>query len=138
MPIFMNPFQKHDASDFPDVYVPLAHATRNASVVADHNEKLGHSTDNPVNDKVGEASVGGEYSANTVEGLRAEIDLDIAASGHDTAYDRKSKVINKAIMDIGMGSYQWQLFVLCGFGWLADNLVLQVRSGGQNSLESEG
>ena len=32
----------------------------------------------------------------------------------------KSKVINKAIMDIGMGSYQWQLFVLCGFGWLAD------------------
>ena len=46
--------------------------------------------------------------------------VDIAASGHDTAYDRKSKVINKAIMDIGMGSYQWQLFILCGFGWLAD------------------
>ena len=32
----------------------------------------------------------------------------------------KSKVINKAIQDIGMGRYQWQLFVLCGFGWLAD------------------
>ena len=38
----------------------------------------------------------------------------------------KSKVINKAIQDIGMGPYQWQLFVLCGFGWLADNLWLQV------------
>ena len=37
----------------------------------------------------------------------------------------KSKVINKAIQDIGMGPYQWQLFVLCGFGWLADNLWLQ-------------
>ena len=24
-----------------------------------------------------------------------------------------------------MGRYQWQLFVLCGFGWLADNLWLQ-------------
>lgn len=32
----------------------------------------------------------------------------------------KSKVINKAIQDIGMGSYQWKLFCLCGFGWLAD------------------
>jgi len=25
-----------------------------------------------------------------------------------------------AIQDIGMGKYQWQLFSLCGFGWLAD------------------
>ena len=32
----------------------------------------------------------------------------------------KSKVINKAIQDVGMGTYQWKLFVLCGFGWLAD------------------
>ncbi|KAL9138726.1 MAG: hypothetical protein Q9175_000081 [Cornicularia normoerica] len=83
----MNPFQKHDVNDFPGVYVPLAHATRDASVVADHNQKLGISSDSPVNDKVGEANVGSDYSANTVEGLRAEIDLDIAASGHDTAYD---------------------------------------------------
>ena len=74
MPIFMNPFQKHDVSDFPDVYVPLAHATRKGSVVADHNKKLGFSSDSPVNDRAGEANIGGEYSANTIEGLRAEID----------------------------------------------------------------
>ena len=72
MPIFMNPFQKHDVSDFPDVFIPLAHATRNASVDADHNEKLGISSDSPANDREGESNVGG---ANTVEGLRAEIDL---------------------------------------------------------------
>ena len=36
------------------------------------------------------------------------------------AYLGKSKIINKAIQDIGMGRYQWELFVLCGFGWLAD------------------
>lgn len=42
----------------------------------------------------------------------------------------KSKVINKAIQDIGMGRYQWELFALCGFGWTADNLWLQVRGGG--------
>lgn len=44
-------------------------------MVADHNQKLGISSDSPVNDKVGEANVGSDYSANTVEGLRAEIDL---------------------------------------------------------------
>lgn len=32
----------------------------------------------------------------------------------------KSNLINKAIQDIGMGRYNWQLFVLCGFGWFAD------------------
>lgn len=40
-------------------------------------------------------------------------------------YVGKSKVINLAIMDIGMGRYQWELFALCGFGWTADNLWLQ-------------
>ncbi|MCJ1454101.1 hypothetical protein MMC28_004451, partial [Mycoblastus sanguinarius] len=49
----------------------------------------------------------------------------------------KSKVINKAITDIGMGMYQWELFVLCGFGWLADNLVLQVVALTLPSLTSE-
>lgn len=75
MPIFMNPFQKHDVSDFPNVYVPLAHSTRNASVVADHEQKSGISSGSPVDDKLDEANVGAAYSANTVEGLRAEIDL---------------------------------------------------------------
>lgn len=32
-------------------------------------------------------------------------------------------VINRAVQDIGMGRYQWQLFVLCGFGWFADKYV---------------
>jgi len=29
-----------------------------------------------------------------------------------------------------MGPYQWHLFALCGGGWMADNLWLQVRSLG--------
>ena len=32
----------------------------------------------------------------------------------------KSRIINRAIQDIGMGRYQWELFILCGMGWLAD------------------
>ena len=128
MPIFLNPFRKHDVSDFEGVYVPLANSQRHHSVVAAYDDRKNSLTKDPSLDEKGlkiTPSPENSYSAYTLEGLRAEIELDLAASGHDTAYDRKSKVINKAIQDIGMGSYQWSLFVLCGFGWLADNLWLQ-------------
>jgi hypothetical protein len=109
--IFSNPFKKHDASEFPDVVIPLGQATRQPSV--NSNEK---------HDDASRASSDGVQSGGvrTLESLRAEIDSDTTA---DTAYDRKSKVINKALADMGMGRYQWSLFVLCGFGWLADKYV---------------
>ncbi|KAK1465295.1 major facilitator superfamily transporter [Colletotrichum cuscutae] len=56
----------------------------------------------------------------TIEGLRKEVRR--GGQGRWTEYELKSKLINKAIQDIGMGRYNWQLFVLCGFGWFADNL----------------
>lgn len=71
MVIFMNPFQNHDVNDFPDVYVPLALAERHPSIIAAHEEKPG------LQDK-GQGGAGNEYSAHTVEGLRAEIDLGMA------------------------------------------------------------
>lgn len=40
----------------------------------------------------------------------------------------KSLLINKAVQDIGMGRYNWQLFILCGFGWFADKYVLVPRA----------
>ena len=69
MPIFMNPFQTHHVSDFPDVYVPLSRATRKPSVVAAHDRKMRFASDTPGMDGAGEANV-----VNTVEGLRVEID----------------------------------------------------------------
>lgn len=33
--------------------------------------------------------------------------------------------LDKTIDRIGMGSYQWTLLALCGFGWLADNMWIQ-------------
>lgn len=29
---------------------------------------------------------------------------------------------------MGMGKYQWELFALCGCGWMADNLWLQASN----------
>ncbi|KAK4217157.1 major facilitator superfamily domain-containing protein [Rhypophila decipiens] len=82
-----------------------------------------------------------EYS---IEGLRREVRRGTGGSGKGTgggekwtAYEMKSKLINKAIQDIGMGRYNWQLFVLCGFGWFADNLWMQGVSLTLPSLSAE-
>jgi MFS family permease len=40
----------------------------------------------------------------------------------DPIYEGKARALNAAIQDIGMGWYQWQLFVVVGFGWASDNL----------------
>ncbi|PYI20102.1 MFS general substrate transporter [Aspergillus japonicus CBS 114.51] len=43
---------------------------------------------------------------------------DAAASD----YRFKADQLNRAIQEIGMGRYQWQLFGVIGFGWASDNL----------------
>lgn len=73
-----------------------------------------------------------EYS---IEGLRKA--MRDGRRGQWSEYEIKSKLINKAIQDIGMGSYNWQLFILCGFGWFADNLWLQGVSLTLPSLSAE-
>ncbi|KAI9805810.1 MAG: hypothetical protein M1825_000424 [Sarcosagium campestre] len=130
MPFFINPFKKHDASEFEGVLVPLGEAPRHPSVVGTHHERSGKNgtlADGSSDKDAERASdrLSEDVSPYSIEGLRAEIDADIGASGINATYDRKSKIINKAVQDIGMGRYNWQLFVLCGFGWFADNLWLQ-------------
>ncbi|KAH7341696.1 major facilitator superfamily domain-containing protein [Rhizoctonia solani] len=44
----------------------------------------------------------------------------------DIVYDLKSELVNQCLQnEIGMGRYQWELFLLSGFGWMADNIWLQ-------------
>jgi hypothetical protein len=40
----------------------------------------------------------------------------------DPVYAAKARILNDAIKEMGMGRYQWQLFVVVGFGWASDNL----------------
>ncbi|KAI0851263.1 MFS general substrate transporter [Daldinia vernicosa] len=72
----------------------------------------------------------------TIEGLRREV-REGQRRRQWSEYELKSKLINKAIQDIGMGRYNWQLFVLCGFGWFADNLWMQGVSLTLPSLSEE-
>ncbi|KAL2845930.1 major facilitator superfamily domain-containing protein [Aspergillus pseudoustus] len=110
MPNWKNLLSTRDRGLYPDVVVPLARDSTSA-----------------VNEAKNEANAQekGVAGSLTLESLRAEIESGVVVSGHDSVYDRKAKIINRAIQDIGMGRYQWGLFVLCGFGWIADNLWLQ-------------
>ncbi|PBK66828.1 MFS general substrate transporter [Armillaria solidipes] len=56
-------------------------------------------------------------------GKEEEAPKDVYSQGTlDPIYQRKAHILNDAIQDIGMGKYQWALFVVTGFGWLSDNL----------------
>ncbi|KAI0632310.1 MFS general substrate transporter [Trametes polyzona] len=40
----------------------------------------------------------------------------------DPVYQAKARILNDALQEIGMGRYQWYLFIVAGFGWFSDNL----------------
>ncbi|KAH7389691.1 major facilitator superfamily domain-containing protein [Phaeosphaeria sp. MPI-PUGE-AT-0046c] len=133
--MFVNPFKTHDIDEFPGVHQPLDTAPHRASSVSANQRASIAPTektdkdDKPEDDTLrrpnSNASSGVVNHGMTRETLKAEILADVAANDTDTPYDRKSKVINRALQDMGMGKYQWELFALCGGGWMADNLWLQ-------------
>ena len=66
-----------------------------------------------------------EDGDDSVENSKLQAAEEETVTSGESVYDRRSKIINRAIQDIGMGKYQWRLFILCGFGWLADNIWMQ-------------
>jgi len=65
----------------------------------------------------------GKEAAQEVVPSMLEAPVSVLEDGSlDPVYEAKAKVLNKAIRDIGMGRYQWQLFIVIGFGWSMDNL----------------
>jgi MFS family permease len=48
------------------------------------------------------------------------------ASRHTGA--TRTELLSDCITTIGMGSYQWKLFFLCGLGWAADSMYMQAIS----------
>ncbi|KAF8953239.1 major facilitator superfamily domain-containing protein [Flammula alnicola] len=53
-------------------------------------------------------------------------DEDLEQQEHLVGEDYDSRTpLDKTIDRIGMGSYQWTLLSLCGFGWMADNMWIQ-------------
>ncbi|KII90256.1 hypothetical protein PLICRDRAFT_40461 [Plicaturopsis crispa FD-325 SS-3] len=49
--------------------------------------------------------------------------VDLYEDGYiDPVYQAKAHVLNRRMQEIGMGKYQWYLFVVAGFGWFADSV----------------
>jgi hypothetical protein len=88
----LNPFKKHDVSEFPGVLVPLDQAPHRASIAATRNETLDEKSLHKDEDSFsGSPSTHTDTTVGlTLEQLRAEIDEDVAAGDIQTAYDRKS------------------------------------------------
>ncbi|KAJ3075491.1 hypothetical protein HDU98_007989 [Podochytrium sp. JEL0797] len=45
--------------------------------------------------------------------------------------------LNDLISEIGMGGYQWKMFYLCGLGWIADNMWLQILASVLPQVQAE-
>lgn len=80
--IFTNPFAKHDSSEYPDVVIPLSEAIHRVSSTTSREK---------TDDSSRDSNDGGVQTRKgmTIDDIREEIDLDPAAGGHDTAYDRE-------------------------------------------------
>lgn len=50
------------------------------------------------------------------------IDTTQVQPGTDAAYEAKIVILNEALIDIGMGPFQWKIFATTGFGWFIDNV----------------
>ncbi|KAF5692261.1 membrane transporter [Fusarium denticulatum] len=53
------------------------------------------------------------------------VDMSVVAAGADLIYNKKVTIMNQAIIDIGMGPFQWKIYIMTGFGWFVDNFWMQ-------------
>ncbi|KAI0064112.1 MFS general substrate transporter [Artomyces pyxidatus] len=70
-----------------------------------------------------------EYSSRMSRYSRLDADdgddTDDLERNDEDDYDDGRTPLDKTIDRIGMGTYQWTLLSLCGFGWMADNMWIQ-------------
>jgi len=70
-----------------------------------------------------EADVYGDESKQSPEtSPGASVDDLFEKGAIDPVYQAKSHLLNRAMQEIGMGKYQWYLFVVAGFGWFSDSV----------------
>jgi hypothetical protein len=102
----LNPFKKHDVSEFPGVLVPLDEAPHRGSITntrhkssptrlpgekGEGDEKSAHKDEDA---RSGSPSIAaGNTIGLTLEQLRAEIEEDVAAGDTQSAYDRKLRTV---------------------------------------------
>lgn len=61
-------------------------------------------------------------NSGDTESIVSEQTLIAQREGIKPAFLAKVSLLNEALSEIGMGRYQYELFVSGGFGWFADNI----------------
>ena len=64
----------------------------------------------------------GPKDGNPVQDNYHGIDTRAIAVGSNEVYERKVAIMNQALIDLGMGPFQWKIFAMTGFGWFVDNV----------------
>lgn len=91
--------------------------------------------------QVNKKSMGDTRPAEDVEQQSSHVSVeknDLLQQEHtDPVLNAKMHLVNNAIDEIGFTGYQWKLFVLNGFGYAVDSLILLIQSiiAGQAALE---
>ena len=81
-----------------------------------------------------------DHGVGTIEPLEDQTNREFYGASISDSYRMKSEIVSKCMDDIGMGRYQWYLFVVTGFGWITDNLYLTpygLRSSQINADETK-
>lgn len=63
-----------------------------------------------------------EGKAEVTPGGTHGIDTSAIPPGSNIVYEKKVAIMNQALIDIGMGSFQWKIYAMTGFGWFVDNV----------------
>ncbi|KAJ4396468.1 hypothetical protein N0V93_000687 [Gnomoniopsis smithogilvyi] len=141
--------QHNVLADYSSVVIPLERAHLHSHSArcgrTEYEEVAGEDLENDGEEEDGGLKDGDEGRAMlemnpaeySIQGLRKEVRKGEGGGKERGEYEMKSLLINKAVQDIGMGRYNWQLFILCGFGWFADNLWMQGVSLILPSLSAE-
>lgn len=92
---------------------------RLSSDVGISNPSSSNHPDAPVSDSPQTKNSDIEHGASQ---LHHGIDTRAIHVGSDYIYEKKVSIMNQALIDIGMGPFQWKVFAMTGFGWFVDNV----------------
>lgn len=63
-----------------------------------------------------------DHGVGTVDPVENQRNIEFYGDSISRSYRMKSEIVAECMNEIGMGRYQWALFFITGFGWVADNL----------------
>ncbi|THY54394.1 hypothetical protein D6C99_03518 [Aureobasidium pullulans] len=111
------------------------------AILRSHTIQAQHSQSDMDYEKKNIASPGESISPDTEIGTVVDIGdegtRNFYGNSIPDSYRMKSEIVNQCMEEIGMGRYQWELFVVSGFGWITDNFWSQGIGSIQPSVALE-